>query len=218
MTNVNAVANSPLPDLPPMCDLKDNALSRLAPFDRIRVVMVNVARITCEKCGWTWHEPIPKKWSINHYGELNFAPTVRTTPHCSHCSTPERQPKEGDTFNRPRAMGRGKIIFVDDRGRDRDGFDAEPVSVDKKLSELAQDSWAFCEQERLNREFREREEILTPGWIRERASPEKIRRASWLLTHASRATLARMFELSEHEVRAGRTGRLLALLDAAERA
>lgn len=162
----------------------------LGVFDLIRAVMVNLATITCDKCGRTWHAPL-KKWVIN--GELKLAPTVRTVAQCSQCR---------------------RLIFID--GRDQDGFDGGPARLDEKLSDLALKSWDLCEQERRNRESREREEIMTPGWIRERASPEKIRWAYWLLTHAPRARLVRMFpELSEYDVRAGKTERLFALMEAA---
>lgn len=180
-------------------------------FERIRVVMVNVATVTCEKCGRRWHEPILEKCFINHYGKICFAPTVRTTPWCSHCSLPSRQPEEGD-LNR-NAMGRGGFVQIIGDGyyyRSR---------TDKKARALVPDSSAFREQERLNRESQEREKILTPGWIREQASPGEIRRVSRLLTQSPRAKLVRMYpELSDYVVRAGKTEHVLALLEAAARA
>lgn len=207
--------------------LQSRPFRRLSLFDRLRVIMVGLKTVTCNKCGRVWHEPLLERIVTNAYGETKVVPTIQTAEWCSRCTPPTRPPVEGETFRRKRAKRRGRLVLHGwrdrpDRGnRDRVRFSGEsldvmePASMDDKLTELAINSRIYQHQEEQKREALERENILTKEWLLESASQEDIRRTSRLLAASSRGKLARQFGLSDSEIRAGKTERVLKLLESA---
>lgn len=181
-------------------------LSQLPIFERIGVLVTTHKKLTCNKCGRVWLEPLLEKIITTPDGKVCRAPTEMTVHWCSHCLPPKRQLVEGDTF-RPgglKRMGRGKLVRMglehSEEGEDTEWEDGE-------FTQLALNSW-YCqdlaERNRISRmETIDGESMYSPknlatarAILQRLSLGQIVQRWPWLSREDARKGKASILELS----------------------